>query len=468
MRNTKGLWMFAFVLVLLDTYIFTVLKFLISNYSNKAKVIVYSTFWLLTVCSIAIVILLPQLYFNPKYKLFITYAFSMVFGLFFFKLIIVLFFLVDDVRRMLSWLVQKIMPTKVGAVTNAIQGVSRSHFITWLGIGVGTTVYGTLLWGFGNKYKYLVRNVKLKYSNLPVAFNGLKIVQLSDIHSGSFTNKAAVKKGIEKIIALQPDLILFTGDLVNNLASEMDDYKDEFAKLTAPLGVYSILGNHDYGDYYLWPDRDESIYQKQKQSQLEYCELLEKNIDYVNWAPQKIAQVQKANAELVANYKLYSPQQQSNIEQLYNTHKGMGWQLLLNKHVVLKKDNDSIALIGIENWGARGNFPKYGNLQQAHLGTESIPFKILLSHDPSHWQAQVLPYYPDIDLMLAGHTHGMQFGVELPGFKWSPVQYVYKQWAGVYEAAKQKLYVNRGFGFLGYPGRVGILPEITFIQLYNA
>jgi predicted MPP superfamily phosphohydrolase len=194
----------------------------------------------------------------------------------------------------------------------------------------------------------------------------------------------------------------------------MDEYKDVFAKITAPMGVYSTLGNHDYGDYVRWESKEAK---------------------------------------------------QTNLESLKQVHADMGWKLLMNEHVVFERDGEKIALLGIENWGAKGRFPKYGKMKEAHHGTQEIPFKILLSHDPSHWEAEVIPHYPTVDLMLAGHTHGMQFGVELPGFKWSPVQWMYRQWAGLYEMGSQKLYVNRGFGFLGYPGRVGILPEITLLEL---
>jgi len=202
----------------------------------------------------------------------------------------------------------------------------------------------------------------------------------------------------------------------------MDDYIDVFKQLTAPMGVYSTLGNHDYGEYDLPP----GLTNEQRRT-------------------------------VVA----------ANVEKLKHVHSQLGWRLLMNEHVKLEKDGHRIALIGIENWGGKGNFPKYGKMSEAYPGTENIPFKILMSHDPSHWEAEVRPKYPDIDLMLSGHTHGMQFGVEIPGFRWSPVQYMYKQWAGLYEDEhrKQKLYVNRGFGFIGYPGRVGILPEITVIEL---
>jgi predicted MPP superfamily phosphohydrolase len=299
-------------------------------------------------------------------------------------------------------------------VNEARGGITRSAFMSWLGIAFGGGLFSTFIYGFSNKYNYTVKRVNLAYKNLPSSFRGLKIIQISDVHSGSFNNKEAVKKGIEKIIGENPDMILFTGDLVNDRAIEMDDYKDLFSQLKAPMGVYSVLGNHDYGDYVQWSTSEE------------------KN---------------------------------ANLEALKKVHAAMGWKLLMNENIVFNRNNESIALLGIENWSAKGNFPKYGSLSNAHSGTESIPFKILMSHDPSHWDAEVRVKYQDIDLMLSGHTHGMQFGVEIPGFRWSPVQYMYKQWAGLYEEAGQRLYINRGFGFIGYPGRVGILPEISVITL---
>lgn len=268
--------------------------------------------------------------------------------------------------------------------------------------------------GFTNKYRYQLKKVKLNFPNLPDAFKGLKMVHISDVHSGSFTDKKAVEHGVQMIMDQQADIILFTGDLVNDRAGEMAEYTDLFGRLRAPMGVYSTLGNHDYGDYKSWSSPEEKI---------------------------------------------------QNLENLKQLQANMGWRLLMNEHVILEKKGQQIALLGIENWGAKANFPKYGKLHEAYAGTEKYPFKILMSHDPSHWDAQVRSEYSDIDLTLSGHTHGMQFGVELPGFKWSPVQYVYKQWAGLYEQAHQKLYINRGFGFIGYPGRVGILPEITLIEL---
>jgi hypothetical protein len=283
-----------------------------------------------------------------------------------------------------------------------------------MGLGIGTTLFGTLLYGFSNKYNYQVKKVSLAFENLPKAFKGLKIVHISDIHSGSFQDSKAVEHGVDLIIKENADLILFTGDLVNDRHTEILEYIPVFNKLKAPLGVYSTLGNHDYGDYVAWESESAKT---------------------------------------------------DNLNKLKQAHKDLGWRLLMNEHVVLEKSGEKIALLGIENWGAKGRFPKYGKMKEAHSGTEQYPFKILMSHDPSHWDAQVKTEYPDIDLMLAGHTHGMQFGVELPFFKFSPVQWMYKQWAGLYEDGKQKLYVNRGFGFIGYPGRVGILPEITIIEI---
>ena len=330
------------------------------------------------------------------------------------KLIATVFFLFDDVRRLLLWLMAKIFPRTGVDFTSDGSGISRSKFLTWAGITMGSGLFATLLVGFSNKYNYKVRRVKLAFKNLPPAFKGLKILQVSDIHSGSFTDKAAVQRGVDMALKQHADIILFTGDLVNDKADEMHDYMDVFDKLKAPMGVYSTLGNHDYGDYTSWP----------------------------------------------------SPEaKKANLERLKQIHGELGWRLLMNEHVILEKDNQQIALLGIENWSAFGNFPKYGRMDLAYPGTEKYPFKILMSHDPSHWDAEVRPKYPDIDLMLSGHTHGMQFGVENPYFKWSPVQWFYKEWADLYEEGTQKIYVNRGYGFIGYPGRVGIMPEITVIEL---
>jgi len=326
-----------------------------------------------------------------------------------------LFFLTDDLRRAVQWTAGKAFPNNSNPEKMVSEPISRSVFLSWLGIAAGGTLFSSLIYGFTNKYNYEIKRIKLAYANLPPAFKGLKIVHISDIHSGSLLDKKAVEIGVEKILKEKADLILFTGDLVNDKATEMELLQDVFARIKAPMGVFSTLGNHDYGDYVQWP----------------------------------IEGISKTQ----------------NLENLKQVHANIGWKLLMNEHVVLERNNEQIAILGIENWGAKGRFPKYGKMNEAYAGTEKYPFKILLSHDPSHWEAEVITLYKDVDLMLSGHTHGMQFGVEIPGFKWSPVQYMYKQWAGLYETDQQKLYVNRGFGFLGYPGRVGVLPEITVIEL---
>ena len=321
------------------------------------------------------------------------------------------------------WIVERMRSAPAVAAIDGnheVTGITRSQFLMKTGLLLGGTMLGTLLYGLSNKYNYHVRKIRLTFKNLPESFKGLKIVQISDVHSGSFTDKQAVMRGIELIGAQQPDLIVFTGDLVNDRAEEMNDYISIFSQMKAPFGVYSTLGNHDYGDYYPWPDYDAN-----RQSELK----------------------------------------KANLERLKGMHAEMGWKLLMNEHAVLERNGEKIALLGVENWSMNPRFPRKGDLAAAYAGSADIPFKILLSHDPTHWDGQVRKDYQDIDLMLAGHTHGMQFGVEIPFLKWSPAQYIYKQWAGLYQDGKQRLYVNRGYGFLGYPGRVGIMPEITVIEL---
>lgn len=412
MRNSGFIFFLLGLMALLDIYVFQVLQVILPS-SSKARLAIIIGYWIVSISAMLYVFTYPYINHDNWPRWAVTYSRAIIFGLVLSKLLASLFFAVDDIRRGGTWLIGKFMQKPVD-VAQSGAGITRSVFLSWLGIAVGGTVFSTLVYGFGNKYRYHVNRLRMSFRNLPAAFKGMRIVHISDIHSGSFTDKAAVENGVKKILKEKPDMILFTGDLVNDRASEMKEYMDVFSQLKAPMGVYSTLGNHDYGDYVQW----ESVEAKRE-----------------------------------------------NLEQLKQVHKNMGWRLLMNEHVVLEKGNDQIALLGIENWGAKGNFAKYGKMEHAYPGAEKYPFKILMSHDPSHWDAEVRTKYGDIDLTLAGHTHGMQFGLELPGFKWSPVQYMYKQWAGLYEAGDQKLYVNRGYGFLGYPGRVGILPEITVIEL---
>lgn len=414
MRNWSGWWLIPLFLLLIDWYVFTAVRFVSQGNTDKSRTIIYILYWLISASSIGFVLALPYL-MNMQISPYLrNYVFAIIVGLFFAKIITSVFLLIDDVRRLIIFLMSKLFPRTGADFMPDGNAISRSVFLSWAGLAFGGGLFGTLLYGFSNKYNYKVNRIKLSFSNLPKSFKNLKIIHISDIHSGSFTDKNAVNKGVDLILKENADLVLFTGDLVNDRTSEMENYMDVFGRITAPMGVFSTLGNHDYGDYVEWPTVESK---------------------------------------------------KENLDALKSVHKALGWKLLMNEHIALEKNGESICVIGIENWSAMGRFPKYGRMDLAYPGSEKYPFKILLSHDPSHWHAEVQTKYPDIDLMLAGHTHGMQFGVENPYFKWSPVQFVYKEWAGLYEKQQQKLYVNRGYGFIGYPGRVGIMPEITVIEL---
>ena len=290
----------------------------------------------------------------------------------------------------------------------------RSIWVSELALLVAVILFIALVFGLTKgRHHYTVHKVTLHFPDLPEAFDGFTLTQLSDIHAGSFTDAKGVNKGIDLINKQQSDVVLFTGDLVNNKATEMDPWISSFARLEAPMGKYSVLGNHDYGDYMQWPDGGAKV------------------------------------ANLIA---------------LKEVHKKIGFRLLLDEAIKIEKDGQSITLIGVENWG-KGGFHKYGDLDKAITNVDDTQVKILMSHDPSHWEAKTLQHLKHIHLTLAGHTHGAQFGIEFFGVKWSPIKYVYKQWAGLYQQNDRYLYVNRGFGFLGLKGRVGIWPEITVITL---
>ncbi|GAA4322221.1 metallophosphoesterase [Mucilaginibacter gynuensis] len=290
----------------------------------------------------------------------------------------------------------------------------RSAIVSELTLALALFIFGSLLFGITRgRHFYKVRRETIYFPDLPEAFDGFTITQLSDIHSGSFSDAQGVQKGIDLVNEQKSDIIFFTGDLVNNKASEMDPWIPYFSQLSAPFGKYSVLGNHDYGDYIPWESKE---------------------------------------------------LQQANLKRLKEVHGDIGFKLLLNETVKIHKGDQSISLIGVENWG-KGGFHKYGDLQKATAQISGDSFNILLSHDPSHWEAVTLGHEQHIHLTFAGHTHGMQFGIELFGFKWSPIKYVYKQWAGLYQQSGKYLYVNRGFGFLGLKGRVGIWPEIAVITL---
>jgi predicted MPP superfamily phosphohydrolase len=344
----------------------------------------------------------------------LMYAIGFFISLFVFQMIITLILLSEDVFR---------IPQTIYAYFSKFPGQTefapaRRAFVSKLAIGIASIPLVSLLYGmYHGKYNYKVLKYTLTFDDLPEAFDGFTLTQISDLHSGSFDNVEKVNYGIDLVNQQNSDVIFFTGDLVNNKTAEVLPWMEHFSKLSAPYGVYSVLGNHDYGDYTQWNTNDE-----------------------------------KSN----------------NFRTLCDVQKEMGWDLLLNESRFIEKSGERIALVGVENWGM-GGFKRAGDLNKSLAQVSDSDFKILLSHDPSHWEAEVLPHPYKIHLTLSGHTHGMQFGIDIPGwFKWSPVQWRYKQWAGLYEQNQQHINVNRGFGFLAYPGRVGMWPEISVITLKRA
>ena len=321
--------------------------------------------------------------------------------------ILIILFGEDIVRlgqKIISWL-----------GTNPTQSISgRRKFISQIALGLAAIPFASFLYGIiQGRYNYKVLKYQLSFKDLPDAFNGFTITQISDIHSGSFTNKEKIQYGVDMINDQHSDLLLFTGDIVNNKASEMDNWIDMFGTLNAPYGKYAVLGNHDYAEYIRGISKEEKEVQ---------------------------------------------------FEEIKKIHPKIGFDLLCNEHRYIEKDGQKIALVGVENWGK--SFKQAGDLSKASEGVSKDDFKILMSHDPSHWEAEVKQDNLNYHLTLSGHTHGLQMGIEIPGwFKWSPSKYVYKQWAGLYEEYGRYINVNRGFGYHAFPGRVGIWPEITVIEL---
>lgn len=339
-----------------------------------------------------------------------SYAFGFLLAVLTFNLITIFFLFSEDLFRLVVAAYDKL-----SGKSHTFSLPGRRRFLSLMALGIASLPFGALLYGmYRGKYNYKVLRYQLEFKDLPEAFHNYTITQISDIHSGSFDNRAKIEYGVELINRQKSHAIFFTGDMVNNKASEMEPWTALFSRLDAPDGKYSILGNHDYGDYIPWDTEEEKA---------------------------------------------------ENLERLKAMQREMGFDLLLNEHRYLEREGARIALIGVENWG-RGGFKKAGDLQAATRGIDPSDFKILLSHDPSHWEDKVIPDALHYHLTLSGHTHGMQFGIEIPGWvKWSPVKWRYKYWAGIYEELGQFINVNRGFGFLGYPGRVGIWPEITVITL---
>ncbi|MAU88372.1 MAG: phosphoesterase [Flavobacteriaceae bacterium] len=338
---------------------------------------------------------------------FFSYSLGLFLSLFCFQLVVISVLIVEDFFRLISFI-----SSSVNKSENIIP--NRRKFVSQIALISGSIPFVGLIFGMiYGKYNYRVFKYEMDFDDLPKSFDGFKITHISDIHSGSLDNIEKVKYGIDLINQQKSDVILFTGDLVNNKSNELEKWKDIFKLMEAPLGKFSILGNHDYGDYYDWKSKDEKIND------------FKKFMDY---------------------------------------QENMGFKLLMNESIYLEKNEEKIAILGSENWG-RG-FKKEGDLDKMISKINKDDFKILMTHDPSHWEEKVLNHKSRFQLTLSGHTHGMQFGIEIPGLiKWSPVKWRYKQWAGIYKKDKKILNVNRGFGYLAYPGRLGIYPEISVITL---
>ncbi|GAB3572814.1 metallophosphoesterase [Spirosoma luteolum] len=414
------------IFLLIDTYVYQAIKYVSRSASDSTQRTIALVYWGFTGLTLAAYLLMQFLPADSLSRQTRTFIWAGIAIPYFSKVFAVLIIAIDDLGRFFRWLVGLFYKPEVreavvdgsGATIPATDAIPRSEFLMKTALIASSVPLVSFSWGIlSGAHDYRIRRIKLPLRNLPSGFNGMTIAQLSDIHSGSFFNKTAVKGGVEMLMGQKPDMVFFTGDLVNSHADEVNSYIDIFNKVKAPLGVYSTLGNHDYGKYVQWPSL-----QAERQ----------------------------------------------NVLNVVAAHKQMGWDILLDENRIITLNGDKLALIGVQNLGFGPAALRAGNLAKAYAGAQEYPVKLLLSHDPTHWDAEVRPKYSDIDVTFSGHTHGAQFGVELGDVRWSPAQYFYKQWAGLYTEGNQRLYVNRGYGYIGYPGRVGILPEITIFELVKA
>lgn len=405
------------ILLIIDLYALSAIKIFFKNRSERFLRVFAIGFWAVTLLSIAGLFIFhftgtSLLSFHQR-----TVLMAFLFVSYFSKGIITVISFMGEIVEGVEKLFFKRNPAVIGESKKERPDMTRGEFIKKAAVATAALPFTTLSFGLVNGvHNYRIVFKKIILPHLPDSFHGIRIGQISDIHSGSFFDRKSVIGGIELLGQQKTDLVFFTGDLVNNETKEVNDYIDIFKKVEAPLGVFSTLGNHDYGNYRAWPGEKEKA---------------------------------------------------QNLRDMHTAHQLLGWNLLNNRNHMIELGGEKLAILGVENWGT-GRFPKYGKLADAHSGTEDAAVKLLLSHDPSHWDAQVRPEFSDIDITFSGHTHGFQFGIETNNFRWSPSQYLYKQWADLYQKEDQYLYVNRGFGFLGFPGRIGIEPEITIFELVNA
>ncbi len=424
--SSRALFFFTAITViifLIDVYGYLGIRQLTINLEMPWKRLARWSWWIpsmITVLLFAVVLVqFEKLQADRNYWLF-TFLAGFTFVFLIPKMIFFIFHFLNDLVQFFQWIINSF---RSSLDSEPHERMNRMQFFNQIGLAVGAVMMGSVLYGVTKgKYAFRVLGEKLSFPDLPAAFNGMRIVQISDAHLGSFLDNsdAEVKEAIEMINQLEPDYIFFTGDMVNNFAYEAEPWVSTFSGLKAKYGKFSILGNHDYGDYGFQGNSPE-IKEKKKE----------------------------------------------NLAALIHIHQMMGFTLLRNENVLLEKDGESIRLLGMENWGK--GFQQYGDFKKTLDGSQEDEFKILLSHDPTHWEEQVLGK-AKVALTLSGHTHGMQFGLELPslGIKLSPVSLRYKRWGGLYSEGDQKLYINRGFGFIGFPGRVGMPPEITLLELYKS
>lgn len=402
------------VSLFMDWYVFQAVKRLTADLGARTRRLIHSLYWLFFIGLLSCFYYAIYLRFSADVATpFVKWMINAFLTFFVTQLVFILVLFGEDLNRAIVAAVRFARSSFGDRQDKRPLMPQRRKFVSQLGLVLAGIPFASFVYGITKGlYDFRVRRQVLYFSDLPEAFEGFTITQVSDIHSGSLDDVEEVKRGIELVKAQNTDLFVFTGDLVNDIASEVEPFMTLLAQIKAPYGQYSVIGNHDYGMYHDWQSE---------------------------------------------------AAREANLEELKEKQKKLGWRLLLDGNVTIEKGGEKISLLGVENWG-RG-FIEKGDLDKALQGVEDTAFKILLSHDPSHWQEKVKSHPTPVQLTLSGHTHGMQFGVETPLFKWSPVQYRYEHWAGLAQDFGRMLYVNRGFGFIGFSGRVGIWPEITVLEL---
>ena len=413
-----NLLFFCVFFLILDLYFWQAFKnnFLFNLKSNTLVKVIY---WAVSLSAIPVMAYSMIHYQNPESPKYLILVRAFILSIYLAKFLACIPLVIDDVIRGFRWIISVVVPDK--DVSSRTEGISRLNFLKNLSFLIGSFIFGIMSWGIiYGRFNFKKHQLSIKLNKWPQALDGLKIIQISDLHLGSFTSTKPIKEVVDLINEEEADLIVFTGDIINNSYWEADDFIHDLSRLKAKYGKYAILGNHDYGDY-LGIDKNTESGRKE-------------------W--------------------------QSNFNKMTAIYDKIGFDLLLNENRTIEINGNSFNLIGVENWGA-GGFAKYGDFNKSIQGLDHELCNILLSHDPSHWEHEIVKHPFPVELQLSGHTHGMQFGIELGSFKWSPAKFRYPQWAGLYENQGKKIYVNRGLGHLGYAGRVGIYPEISILKMYS-